>query len=253
VSVFRPLAQEYSNQLNQYIYTTEGISGISKRLFWRLFWNSWDKAVSPANTKSGFEKTGINPLNPSVILSQLAIRSRNRPESDSDDSKFDLLPKDPLAIRRLVKDVRSQPGQINKAVEKMIQTVEELSIQNDILQHQNGHLYVAATEERNRRKRGKPIGLLNGDEPKYGQFYSPEKLSRVKQAQENQRAIDEAAKQAKEEAKIQAKIIRQEAARVAQEIKEKKRIKRLRVQAEKAAEKAITKQRGGASIDIFSS
>jgi hypothetical protein len=76
VSVFSPLASAYSRNLDNYIYDAGGYSSMSKRLFWTLFWPSWDKAVSKSNIESGFRKTGIFPFNPEVVLSQLAIKSK---------------------------------------------------------------------------------------------------------------------------------------------------------------------------------
>jgi hypothetical protein len=156
---------------------------MSKRLFWKLFWPAWDKAVSLANIESGFRKTGIHPLDPSVVLSQLAIRKPKSDSSESSDScESDSIQIDPVTIRKLVKQVRSTDKITDRITDRIIESIERLSFENDILRHQNASLQFSVIEERKRRKRGKPMGLVDGDEPKFGQFFSPEKLARVKQA-----------------------------------------------------------------------
>jgi hypothetical protein len=55
--------------------------------------------------------------------------------------------------------------------------MEGLIIHNEILRHENSNLAETLIQEIRRRKRGKPMGLKQEDEPKYGQFWSPYKIS----------------------------------------------------------------------------
>jgi len=246
VSVFRPLAQAYSKQLDDYVHYTEGLSSISKRLFWKLFWPAWDAAVSESNIRSGFTKTGIYPYDPSIVLKSLAISDSQSLDSSSIDASNP--PKSyesrlaPLDIRRIVKTVKTEQPRATHALEQLIRSVEELSLQNDLLMHQNKHLNFAVTEERARRKRGKGMGLIDEDQPKFGQFFSPEKLSRVKQVQADKIAVEEAEKLAKQTAKMQKQLQKQQLAQRTRENRAKQKIERARARAEEVASKQVDRQ-----------
>jgi hypothetical protein len=62
----------------------------------------------------------------------------------------------------------------------LIQTAEVLSFENDLLRHQKGSLEEIIQIERQRRQRPKKIGFLSPEKLKFGQFFSPEKFSRLK-------------------------------------------------------------------------
>ena len=48
-------------------------TSITKRSFWGVFWPAWCQTFSPKNIASGFAKTDIWPLKPSIILDQITI------------------------------------------------------------------------------------------------------------------------------------------------------------------------------------
>ena len=51
-----------------------------------------------------------------------------------------------------------------------------MSIENELLRHEVGLLSSILIDERKRRKKGLALGLLEEDQPKFGQFFSPQKL-----------------------------------------------------------------------------
>jgi hypothetical protein len=55
-------------------------------------------------------------------------------------------------------------------------TAERLVIANDILAHENRNLREVIIEEKKRRKRGKPMGLINKDNPRQAHFFSPKTI-----------------------------------------------------------------------------
>lgn len=73
----------------------------------------------------------------------------------------------------------------------LVRAAEKLSIKKDILEHKNAGLREALIDERKRRKRGKKLGLLTGDEPGQAVFFSPAKIAA---AREKQKALDNAKK-----------------------------------------------------------
>jgi hypothetical protein len=72
--------------------------------------------------------------------------------------------------------VRNAEHIASVGVEQLIRSVEEMSIENELLRHEISYLHSTLIIERKRRKRGQALGLQASDEPKFGQFYSPQKV-----------------------------------------------------------------------------
>ena len=53
VSLFSPLANFYSQSVSNWMHKTQGLSGLSKRDFFDLFWPAFTKAFTPKNILSG--------------------------------------------------------------------------------------------------------------------------------------------------------------------------------------------------------
>jgi hypothetical protein len=88
VSLFLPLATNYSQSLEQFSQQTEGYSGLSKRDFFILFWPAYIKAFTASNIDSRWRKTGLFLLNPDVVLSKLvAIKDTTKDELMRPSSK----------------------------------------------------------------------------------------------------------------------------------------------------------------------
>jgi len=58
----------------------------------------------------------------------------------------------------------------------LIDSAELLSIQNEILRHDIEWLQSTLIQERQRKIKGKVIGLLTPTQTKYGQFFSSERI-----------------------------------------------------------------------------
>lgn len=183
---------------------------MSKRLFWRIFWPSWDQAVPVKNIQSGFRKTGIFPFDPETVLPTLAIQPHQDLQS-SEISQNRSLPKTGVPeVRRIIKQIKNTAIPSQTAITQLIETAEILSFENDLLRHEKSSLQETILLERSKRKRGKKIGLLSPDQPKYGQFFSPEKISRLKLQKQQEEEDQIAQKAAAEEAKLQQQIQRDE-------------------------------------------
>ncbi|KAF2838465.1 DDE-domain-containing protein [Patellaria atrata CBS 101060] len=68
VSLFSPLATYYSQNLDDFLSRSQGISNIAKRNFFELFWPAYQKAFTEKNILGSFKKSGISPYNPSEVL-----------------------------------------------------------------------------------------------------------------------------------------------------------------------------------------
>ena len=74
VSVFAPLASYYSRELDNWIQATQGLCKMNKAQFYKLFKPAFTNAFSKENILSGWEQTGLYPLNPPLVLSQLSTK-----------------------------------------------------------------------------------------------------------------------------------------------------------------------------------
>jgi hypothetical protein len=71
VACFKPLNQNYSTQLVEHNYITEGDMLVGKANFISLFWPTWVGTFTEKLALSAFACTGIEPLEPDVILDRV--------------------------------------------------------------------------------------------------------------------------------------------------------------------------------------
>ena len=206
VSVFSPLAQAYSQGLDEFIASSRGFSRMTKRLFWSIFWPAWQKAVKYETITSGFTKTGIYPFNPAIVLDQL--KPTTAFSSSEDSEEYPEPPTDVRGIRKLIKAVRQEKGAVSSNVDLLCQSIETLALHNDILRHENSFINETLIHEIKRRKRGKPMGLLGAEDAKYGQFWSPTKIAIRRQEIEAETQHHDQQKQQAADKKMQRQIDR---------------------------------------------
>jgi hypothetical protein len=81
VSLFSPLAKAYSLELEQFLHDSQGFSRLTKRDFFCLFWESWQKTFTAKNIQSGWRSTGLHPWDPERILVCFTKPEEERPSS----------------------------------------------------------------------------------------------------------------------------------------------------------------------------
>ena len=60
----------------------QGLSAITKRDFFRLFWKAWGTAVIEENVFSGFKNTGLYPFNLEIVIKRFRVKKKERPLSN---------------------------------------------------------------------------------------------------------------------------------------------------------------------------
>ncbi len=199
VGCFSPLAVQYSKQLDRYIHDSEGISSVSKRDFFRLFWPAYKDSFNEHNILSAFSKTGIHPFNPNVILKTFKSPAQSRPASSGKSSVISAT--DERKIKRLLKEAIAEliEGDTGAKTAKMSDTVTFVSAQCSIYKHQVETLQRALYNERKKRTRGKQlIEEYRAEQGTAALIFSPTKIDRLKELQserEERKAADKAAKQ----------------------------------------------------------
>ena len=238
VCLFRPLSQAYSSQLATFMDQCQGLSSITKRDFFRLFWHAWNTAFTPENILSGFKATGLHPFNPQIIITKFTKTNDDRPSSASSTHSV-IAAEDWKRIEKLLQHVVSDI--YDKKAQQLSNTMHALSVENMLLKQQNDGLKQSLINEKKRRKRGKPLLLDIPAENDGGAiFYSPTKVQHARDQQAQKDANMMAERHQKELDKV-----RKEAKKVerAQKVEERKamranmREEKLRKQAEKRQQK----------------
>ncbi|KAJ6436142.1 Arginine--tRNA ligase, cytoplasmic-like protein [Purpureocillium lavendulum] len=159
VSLFSPLSTAYTKQLIQWTAKTQGLISLSKREFWTLFWNAFEASFSPENIASGWERTGLLPLDPEVVLSQISEKTRDDSDTGGDSAESLALQR-PTArdLRRLVdKAVDHSSSDAGRSSRKLKSTLESLQSEVELLRYENQGLRETIIHEKQRRQRGKAL------------------------------------------------------------------------------------------------
>ncbi|KAF6518247.1 hypothetical protein HZS61_002325 [Fusarium oxysporum f. sp. conglutinans] len=185
VSLFGPLSTAYTNRLVQWTSKTQGLTGLSKREFWVLFWGALEASFTPENIASGWRRTGLKPFDPDVVLSQV---SKNTDDDSDVESGLDdsIALQEPTAreLRRLVDHVVKQSSvSSDTGVRKLKRTLESLQAEVELLRHENQGLRETIIREKQRRQRGKALKdyIFDRVDPNSAQVFSPQKIAQARQ------------------------------------------------------------------------
>lgn len=240
VGIFSPLSKAYSDELEAFLHASQGLSAITKRDFFRLFWKAWNKALSPANIASSWRATGLLPWDPEVVLVRFRENTIQRPSS-SESSRSVLQADDWRRIERLLKKAVADLHDEN--TKKLSLTMHHLSTENIMLKSRCKGLEEALLNEKKRRQRGKPLAFqLQAPESGNAVFYSPRKIQQARDLQNQKNEDIQQARIAKEEAKLRRQQEKEEKKRVAEEQKRNKALKR-QIRLQEAEEKKCQNKR----------
>jgi hypothetical protein len=71
VGLFGPLSTAYSDELDKLQHNGWSLVSMTKRLFYMLFREAWKIAFIEEHINNAFQKTGIWPYNPEIVISPL--------------------------------------------------------------------------------------------------------------------------------------------------------------------------------------
>ncbi len=172
VSLFNPLINYYSQNLNDWIFKSQELSRILKRDFFDLFWPAYQAAFTHANIKSEWKKTELLSFNSSQIIKQIKSNARS---VSSHSSSSALSEADWRKVRQLMKSVVEEV--IDSKARKLNNTMKKLTTDVALLKAENEDLWWTVRIERSRRRREKPLfdDLEINDEAKR-MFFSSNKI-----------------------------------------------------------------------------
>ena len=189
VVCFKPLAQNYSDELTDHLHKSQGLVPMKKGDFFRLFWAAWVKTFTQKLIYSAFKSTGLSPWDPNVILSKFAPKSPEPPPVTPPTQPYEG-PDWRLADRALQRAVKDKYAEDSVRVRD---TLHHLHIQNQLLTMTNKGLEESLRQQKkgNKKSRALPV-IQRQDWDGETQWWSP---SRVNKAQQLLDEADEAERQ----------------------------------------------------------
>jgi hypothetical protein len=242
VVMFKPLSTAYSKQLTTHLHNSQGLSPIKKSDFFHLFWKAWTSTFTQELILRSFETTGISPLQPNVILQRFA---KDTPEaSDGSTSSSSVYSgKDWLKIETLLRKVVRDES--SKELRKISRSLHHISVQNQLLHHENQGLKEVLKTQKKHRNKSKALQFQPRNEYHGGaEFYSPSRVEKARSdertKQQNQKA-EELRKAEMAKLRHANKLYNEKIAQERREQRAREKEERERVRAEKAEEAAERK------------
>lgn len=175
-----------------------GHVGMSKSFFWPIFKRSWDKAFTEKNIQSAFCKSGIWPTDGTLIIKTITRPTLALPETATKLRS----PRSAKAIRRFYQAYDKEPT-IDK-VKTIFSTTLHLAARVSVLEHENRGLYKAIELQKKKGRQGVRLNLAGEANKGLIDCYSPGKVVKAREYQEEKERL----RIAEEEAKLQRKIQR---------------------------------------------
>ena len=237
VGLFSALSTYYAQGSDQLMAIGWGLIHLTKRNFWPLFRDAWNRAFTTKNIEAGWRATGIHPLNPGKVLSKISHSSDVTPPQTASEERAMKTPGSLRAIRRITRRLRKE-GLMDSRVTALSRASEKLATQYELVQHENRDLQEAIKLAHKKGKRRKALGLFNPEESG-GQpvFFSPAKVELARRRQMDKAHADEQRKQAIEDRRLQIAISREEKARESAEKKKQRAAMRQALQEQRSREK----------------
>jgi len=242
VSLFSPLSTYYTQELDQWLQATQGLTSMNKIKFYSLFKAAFAKAFSEANIASGWRKTGLHPLNPSAVLDQISTKQKppgERPGTASSSGKSVLSVTDWRKIKEMFQEVigdalHHDGRELVKAYVEMQGKLVSARLERDSYKE----AYLAERQKKKPKK--KIFAQLRTEEGGNALFLSPAKISMTKELEAQKQREIEANKAEKEKQKLEKARLRAEQAekkKAAAEARQKRKEELAKSKAEKEARK----------------
>jgi hypothetical protein len=163
VACFAPLKEAYGAAVMRSIQN--GIHHIDKENFLDLYKES-RKALSSKNIRSGFEASGLVPLNPQRVLDKLTIKNITPPNTAHGPPEGEWIAKTPYTSTEVQKQMelikqlvnRNSQSPLTEAIHQLAKAAETTMHEVVLLQHQVIELHAA--NKRQKRKRAAPRSYI---------------------------------------------------------------------------------------------
>ena len=246
VVCFKPLAQNYTKELDQHNFDTQGKAPVKKSDFFSLFWPAWVNTFTKKLVLTAFETTGIHPPNANVILSRFRTPSppiirtppeQTGPQAASTEPNW---LKAKSLLRSVVKD---NAGRELGALEQLL---HQLHVQLELAQSelQGVKQALANKEKKKRKKKVLPLYAHNVERHGGAMWWSPASKREADAREAAFKAYQEkveAEKATRRELQQTQKLLKEKQRQERCDVREREKEERARLNAVKAAEVAQRK------------
>jgi hypothetical protein len=190
VSLFRPLATYYSQALDAHTRQSLGLSSVSKRDCFTIFYPAFDKAFSEENIRSTWRKTGIEPWDPAQVLDIFDKEEgedlNGSPASAASESLGSSCFDSPGATRKMKRIVSRSMAADGARKHRTIRLLGDAylgaSARVKLAEEREKGLLQSIDSEKKKRKRGSAFTeQLRADEGPGMLFFSPSKVVRARE------------------------------------------------------------------------
>jgi hypothetical protein len=251
VVLFAPLSKYYSQELDRYLQRLQGLTRVTKRDFFSIFWPAWGSTMRPDTIKKSFQATGVWPMDAEVVLKRFNNSTSGQDEASAlghygDGNSW-------RELRKIFDAAVADKAKIE--AQRLEASLYSLQTQNELLHHENKGLTRALEAKKKHKKKSKTMDLQQRKEYHGGAvFWSPRKLREARACEATKQDEDERARLQKthnRELKAAATLYKKkqaEAAKVARQQAAEERAKAKKAKAEElAAARALKKQQRNAA------
>jgi hypothetical protein len=244
VVLYGPLSRAYNRKLTTYLHNSQELLALKKGDIFLLFWDAWTLSFTMENIISSFKHTGINPMDPEVVLKQLqnSTPQENKNSQEEEIGAGSLWRQIHNLIVSTVKNTESQEAK------QLSNAFHSLETQSELEKHENKELR-AALDTKKKRKEKKYT--LDFGEPRENtgsaMFFTPSKVEKAQFIQKTKEQDQEAEtlrkaenKQRKAEAAALKKKEKEEAKVAREEAKKARQVKAQKIAAARAQNRADT-------------
>ena len=134
VCLFKPFSCAYLSKLVDFIDKCQGLTSITKRDFFRIFYNAQRSSFKKKIIFKAFKVTGLLSFNPQQVLNRFNIKERGRPLL----SKNSILVLSMLDWRKIKQLLHKVVANIyNRLAQQLSQTIHLILVRNNLLQYKN--------------------------------------------------------------------------------------------------------------------
>jgi hypothetical protein len=190
VSLFNPLATYYSQALDAHTRRSLGLSSVSKRDFFTIFYPAFDKAFTEEHVRSAWRKTGIKPWDPTQVLKifdkeageALDDSSASAPSASLRSSCLDSL-RATRRVRRIVdRSVATDGTRKDRTIRLLGNAYLGASARAELAEEREQGPLKSIESEKKKRKRGSAFTeQLREDEGLSMLFFSPSKVAQARE------------------------------------------------------------------------
>ena len=130
VRLFGLLSTYYSQVIDTILSKSQGLIRLTKRDFWPMFKEAWEKAFCTENIESAQEAVGIHPFNPERVISTV-VRRQTPPVEESEPSQKFKTPGSSRSLRYTFRRLQNE-GKVHPNAIVLLYANEKLAANLDM-------------------------------------------------------------------------------------------------------------------------